>query len=64
MAQKKRKSIGATLAVVTISPESTIGQLADIVVKLPGSPKDQEGAQYKTIQPMASLFEQTLLLFL
>jgi 6-phospho-3-hexuloisomerase len=62
MAQKA-KSIGATLAAVTISPESTIGQLADIVVKLPGSPKDQEGAQYKTIQPMASLFEQTLLLF-
>ncbi len=62
MAQKA-KNIGATLAVVTISPESTIGQLADIVVKLPGSPKDQDGAQYKTIQPMGSLFEQTLLLF-
>ncbi|WP_078414849.1 6-phospho-3-hexuloisomerase [Priestia abyssalis] len=61
MAQKA-KDIGATLAVVTISPESTIGKLADIVVKLPGSPKDKEMIQYKTIQPMASLFEQTLLL--
>jgi 6-phospho-3-hexuloisomerase len=62
MAQKA-KDIGATLASVTISPESTIGKLSDITVKLPGSPKDKEESQYKTIQPMASLFEQTLLLF-
>lgn len=59
---QKAKDIGATLAVVTISPESTIGKLSDIVVKLPGSPKDKKTSQYKTIQPMASLFEQTLLL--
>jgi 6-phospho-3-hexuloisomerase len=60
---EKAKSIGGTIAAVTINPESTIGQLADIVVKLPGAPKDQSDGDYKTIQPMGSLFEQTMLLF-
>ncbi|MFV2047126.1 6-phospho-3-hexuloisomerase [Metabacillus sp. YM-086] len=60
---EKAKGYGAKLAVVTINPESTIGKLADIVVKMPGSPKDQAASKYQTIQPMASLFEQTLLLF-
>jgi 6-phospho-3-hexuloisomerase len=60
---EKAKKIGGTVAVATIFPESTIGQLADITVKLPGSPKDQSDSTYKTIQPMGSLFEQTLLLF-
>lgn len=59
---EKAKSIGGTIAVATISPESTLGKLADIVIKLPGAPKDQSGSDYKTIQPMGSLFEQTLLL--
>jgi len=60
---EKAKSIGGTVIAVTINPESTIGQLADLVVKMPGSPKDQSTSDYKTIQPMGSLFEQTLLLF-
>jgi len=60
---EKAKSIGGTIAAITIFPESTIGQMADIIVKLPGSPKDQSEGDYKTIQPMGSLFEQTLLLF-
>jgi 6-phospho-3-hexuloisomerase len=60
---EKAKRLGATVALVTIFPESTIGQLADLTVKLPGSPKDQSDNGYKTIQPMGSLFEQTLLLF-
>ncbi|MFJ7684377.1 6-phospho-3-hexuloisomerase [Peribacillus butanolivorans] len=60
---EKAKSIGGTIATATISPESTIGKLADIAIKLPGSPKDQSEGDYQTIQPMGSLFEQTLLLF-
>jgi 6-phospho-3-hexuloisomerase len=60
---EKAKKIGGSVASVTIFPESTIGSMSDIIVKLPGSPKDQEQSDYKTIQPMASLFEQTLLLF-
>lgn len=60
---EKAKSLGGTVAAVTISPDSTIGKLADIIIKLPGSPKDQSESEYKTIQPMGSLFEQTMLLF-
>ena len=60
---QKAKDIGGTAAAVTLSPDSTIGRLADFTVKLPGSPKDQSDADKTTIQPMGSLFEQTLLLF-
>jgi 6-phospho-3-hexuloisomerase len=60
---EKAKNIGGKIAAVTIFPESTIGHLADITIKLPGSPKDQSEGDYQTIQPMGSLFEQTLLLF-
>lgn len=60
---EKAKSLGGTVAIVTIFPESTIGKLADIAVKLPGTPKDQSDSGYKTIQPMGALFEQTLLAF-
>lgn len=60
---EKAKEIGGKIATVTIFPESTLGKLADIKIKLPGSPKDKSEGDYVTIQPMASLFEQTLLLF-
>ncbi|MEB2630240.1 6-phospho-3-hexuloisomerase [Peribacillus frigoritolerans] len=60
---EKAKSIGGKIATITIFADSTIGQLADITIKLPGSPKDQSEGDNKTIQPMGSLFEQTLLLF-
>ncbi|ALS20649.1 6-phospho-3-hexuloisomerase [Paenibacillus naphthalenovorans] len=62
MAQKA-KSLEGTVATITISPDSTIGTLSDIIVKLPGSPKDRSDGGYITIQPMGALFEQTLLLF-
>ncbi|MEH7585112.1 6-phospho-3-hexuloisomerase [Priestia megaterium] len=60
---QKAKELGGKVGVVTISPDSTLGKLADFIVKLPGAPKDQEQSNYQTVQPMASLFEQTLLLF-
>ncbi|WP_436371636.1 6-phospho-3-hexuloisomerase [Cytobacillus sp. BC1816] len=60
---EKAKNIGGTILVITTSPESRIGQLADRTIKMPGSPKDQAKGDYRTIQPMGSLFEQTLLLF-
>lgn len=59
---EKAKMLGAVVVAVTVTPESTIGQLADYTIKLSGSPKDQSGS-YSTIQPMASLFEQTMLVF-
>ena len=59
---EKAKSLGGTVAAITISPESTIGELADITVRLPGITKDQSEGDFDTIQPMGSLFEQTMLL--
>lgn len=59
---EKAKAIGGTIAAVTINPDSAIGELSDITVKLPGSPKEQSESN-STIQPMGSLFEQSLLLF-
>lgn len=60
---EKAKKLGGTVAVVTTAPESTIGKLADIVVQLPGATKDRTESNYETIQPMGSLFEQTMMLF-
>ncbi|MCY8930007.1 6-phospho-3-hexuloisomerase [Bacillus subtilis] len=59
----KAKSLHGIVAALTINPESSIGKQADLIIRMPGSPKDQSNGSYKTIQPMGSLFEQTLLLF-
>ncbi|WP_460323714.1 6-phospho-3-hexuloisomerase [Paenibacillus sp. YSY-4.3] len=63
MAEKAR-SLEATVGALTLSPESSLGRLADLIVKLPGAPKDQADntAATATVQPMGSLFEQLLLL--
>jgi 6-phospho-3-hexuloisomerase len=59
----KAKKIGAGLTLVSIFPESTIGKLADVVIKVTApSPKVKNG--FTSIQPMGSLFEQSLLLTL
>lgn len=60
---EKAKSLGGIVAAVTISQDSTIGKLADIMIQLPGSPKEQHESISQSIQPMGSLFEQTMLLF-
>jgi 6-phospho-3-hexuloisomerase len=60
---EKAVSLQASVAAVTLFPESSIGRLAELIVELPGSPKDKSGGHYSTVQPMGSLFEQTLLLF-
>ncbi len=63
MANKAVK-LGGTLGVLTLFPQSSLGSLAHLAIKLPGSPKDAEDNQGVTVQPMGSLYEQTLLLFL
>ncbi|WP_341346174.1 6-phospho-3-hexuloisomerase [Paenibacillus sp. FSL H3-0469] len=60
---EKAKAIGAAVVLVTIQPDSALGRLADHTVKLPGAPKERPDGSYTTLQPMASLFEQTLLVF-
>ncbi|MCL2016854.1 MAG: 6-phospho-3-hexuloisomerase [Defluviitaleaceae bacterium] len=61
----KAKTIGGTIIVVTIKPESSLAKLADFVIKMPGAVKDYSPSSkdIPTIQPMGSLFEQCLLLF-
>ncbi|MFC3420391.1 6-phospho-3-hexuloisomerase [Salinicoccus hispanicus] len=59
---RKAKKIGATIVAVTINPESTIGEMADITVEIPAQAK-ADGDSGRSIQPMGSLFEQSLLLF-
>ena len=63
----KAKALGGVLAVVTIVPSSTLGQLAEVVVRVDApSPKAaaQAGAPRRSVQPMGALFEQTMLLLL
>jgi len=62
---RKARDIGGHIALVTIFPQSTIGQLADIAVRIPApSPKVSADAEWTSIQPMGSLFEQSLFIFL
>jgi len=65
---RKAKALGGILAVVTIVPFSTLGQLAEVLVRVDApSPKAaaQAGAQRRrSVQPMGALFEQTMLLLL
>lgn len=62
---EKAKSLDAKVALITINPESTIGKIADTTVQIPcPSPKAVKEGDIISIQPMGSLFEQSLLLFL
>jgi len=64
MAEKAR-SLNAKIGLVTINPESTIGKLADVCVRINApSPKAVKEGDLKSVQPMGNLFEQALLLFL
>jgi 6-phospho-3-hexuloisomerase len=58
---RKAKDLGARILYLGASPASTIGRLADLAVRIPGPTKTAEGA-HASRQPMASLFEQALLL--
>ena len=61
----KAKALHASLVLITINPESTIGHLADTIVRIPApSPKATANSDFVSIQPMGNLFEQSLLLFL
>jgi 6-phospho-3-hexuloisomerase len=61
---EKAKKLGGTVVLITIIPDSSLGKLADTIITFPGSYKNMFKSHYQTIQPMGSLFEQTLLLLL
>ncbi|MDQ0361259.1 6-phospho-3-hexuloisomerase [Breznakia pachnodae] len=57
---QKAKEMGAKVALITTNVESTIGQLADVVIVInTASPKVQKQDAIISHQPMASLFEQS-----
>ena len=56
---EKAKQSGIDLALVTMKKESTIGQLADVVLVLPGTTKEENDRETASFaQPMGSAFEQ------
>jgi 6-phospho-3-hexuloisomerase len=57
---------GVPLAVITAANESPINDIATLIVKLPApTPKLHEAQKLPpSVQPMGSLFEQTLLVYL
>ena len=57
------KRTGATLLVATAMPEGPTAQLADIVLTVPARTYGADGDVVDTIQPMGSLFEQSLWIF-
>ena len=62
---KKANNIGVHILLISIDPDSSIGKLAQECLKIPApSPKLTHKQEMTSIQPMGSLFEQSLLLTL
>lgn len=55
------KKYNATIAHLTSNPQSSIAQIANVIVDFHCNSKSGNGI--KTIQPMTTLFEQSLLMF-
>ena len=61
----KAKEIGATVVLITAYPDSPVGHHADKVVHIPAPSVKVEGSsRVQSAQPMANLFEQSLVLLL
>ena len=61
----KAQAIGATICLLTIDENSPIGELAAVVLTIPApSPKIDRDLGFCSVQPMGSLFEQSLQLIL
>ncbi len=58
----KAKTYGGKLLVFTSTPGSTLEKMADAAILIPAPCKDQEKSSFTSVQPMASLFEQAILL--
>jgi len=62
-AAKRAKLFGADLALITIMPDSSIGRIADVVVRI-SAPTSKADTGFVSIQPGGSCFEQSMLLLL
>jgi len=59
---RKAKDLGARILYVGATPASTIGRLADLVVRIPCATKNALSDGVPSEQPMTTLFDQALLL--
>ena len=60
---RRAKILGVDVALVTVHPGSSIGALAELVVRVPATtPKSSKPSAAASIQPKGSLFEQVLFL--
>ena len=58
---KQAQARGGAVALLTIDPGSTLAKMSTTVVCVPASsPKSAVGGSLRSVQPMATLFEQTL----
>ena len=61
----KASAIGTTIYLITIDENSPIGQVAEVVLTIPApTPKIDRDLGFRSVQPLGSLFEQSLLLTL
>lgn len=59
---EKAKKLGGNIALLTINPKSPLGRMADISIRLNApSPKVGVSSKASSIQPMGSMFEQSLM---
>lgn len=60
---KKAKALGAKVILIGSNAQSTIAGISDLFVRIPVSTKMQLSGEIQSLQPMTSLFEQSLLLY-
>jgi len=60
-AAEKAKNLGVDLALITIFPNSSIGRMADIVLRVK-APTSKADSEFTSMQPGGSCFEQSMLL--
>lgn len=59
---EKAKSLGGKVLVFTGTSSSTLARIADSFIVINAPSKKQEDSKFTSVQPMASLFEQGILL--
>ncbi|MCM3693904.1 SIS domain-containing protein [Neobacillus niacini] len=60
---KKAKQLGATIIHIGSNPENSITECTDLFVRIPVASKSKRVDEINSLQPMTTLFEQSLLLF-
>ena len=60
---EKAKSLGARVLLLTLSPQSAIGDLSDNIIVLPAYAYGGKSNQVESIQLLGTLYEQALMIF-